>query len=120
MDFEAARQYCKNNHDDLASIHNEEEQKKAQDACREKVGTIADANDPALVAEGAKPHGCWIGLGDQVRRTPCWPRSWASSGLLWLCSHRNPWANLHPLGQPNTFLAPVQGGPLGVVGRLNG
>ena len=95
MDFEAARQYCKNNHDDLASIHNEEEQKRAQDACREKVGTIADANDPALMAEGAKPHGCWIGLGDQVRQDAA---SAQKLGLLWPCPRRNPWANLHPLG----------------------
>jgi hypothetical protein len=32
-------------------------------------------------------------------------RSWANFSLLSLYSHRNAWANLHILGQPNTFLA---------------
>ena len=41
----------------------------------------------------------------QVRKTPSWPRSWADSSNLQLCSHRNAWANLHPLGQPDTCLA---------------
>ena len=47
----------------------------------------------------------------QVRKTPSWPRSWANFSLLPLYSHRNAWANLHLLGQPNTFLAaePVRG-----------
>jgi hypothetical protein len=42
-----------------------------------------------------------------VRKTPGWPRSWASFSLLQLYSHRDAWANLHLLGQPNTFLAGV-------------
>ena len=42
---------------------------------------------------------------EQVRKTPSWPRSWANFSLLWLYSHNNAWANLHLLGQPNTFLA---------------
>jgi hypothetical protein len=41
----------------------------------------------------------------QVRKTPSWPRSWANFSPLSLCSHRNGRANLHILGQPNTFLA---------------
>ena len=41
----------------------------------------------------------------QVRKTPSWPRSWANFSFLQLCSHRNAWANLHLLGQPNNFLA---------------
>ena len=41
----------------------------------------------------------------QVRKTPSWPRSWASFSLLSLYSHRNSRANLHCLGQPHTFLA---------------
>jgi hypothetical protein len=41
----------------------------------------------------------------QVRKTPSWPRSWANFSLLQLYSHRNAWANLHSLCQPNTFLA---------------
>jgi hypothetical protein len=41
----------------------------------------------------------------QVRKTPSWPRSWANFSLLSLYSHRNTWASLHLLGQPNTFLA---------------
>ena len=40
-----------------------------------------------------------------VRKTPSWPRSWANFSFLPLYSHRNVWANLHLLGQPNTFLA---------------
>ena len=34
-------------------------------------------------------------------------RSWANFSLLQLYYHRNAWANLHLLGQPNTFLATV-------------
>jgi hypothetical protein len=41
----------------------------------------------------------------QVRKTLSWPRSWANFSLLSLYSHWNAWANLHLLGQPNTFLA---------------
>ena len=41
----------------------------------------------------------------QVRKTPSWPRSWAKSSLISLHSHRNAWANLLLLGQPETFLA---------------
>jgi hypothetical protein len=47
----------------------------------------------------------------EVRKTPSWPRSWANFSLLELYSHRNAWANLHLLGQPNTFLAGGAGGP---------
>jgi hypothetical protein len=46
--------------------------------------------------------------GAKVRQTPSWPRSWANFSLLWLYSRRNAWANLHFLGQPNTFLAEGQ------------
>jgi hypothetical protein len=45
----------------------------------------------------------------KVRKTPSWPRSWANFSLLQLYSRRDSWANLHRLGQPNTFLA--QGAP---------
>jgi hypothetical protein len=41
----------------------------------------------------------------EVRKIPSWPRSWANFSLLWLYFYRNAWANLHILGQPNTFLA---------------
>jgi hypothetical protein len=41
----------------------------------------------------------------QVRKTLSWPRSWANFSLLLLFSHRNAWASLHLLGQPNTSLA---------------
>ena len=42
----------------------------------------------------------------QVREeTPSWPRSWANFSLLQLYSHRNAWANLQLLGQPDTLLA---------------
>ena len=36
--------------------------------------------------------------GDQVRKTPSWPRSWANFSRLLLYSHRNAWANLDLLG----------------------
>jgi hypothetical protein len=41
----------------------------------------------------------------KVRKAPSWPRSWANFSLLQLYSHRGAWANLHLLGQPDTFLA---------------
>jgi hypothetical protein len=41
----------------------------------------------------------------KVRKTPSWPRSWVNTSLLQLYSHRNAWANLRLLGQPDTFLA---------------
>jgi hypothetical protein len=41
----------------------------------------------------------------KVRKLTSWPRSWANFSLLQLYSHRNAWANLHLLGQPDT--APV-------------
>ena len=34
-------------------------------------------------------------------------QSWANFSLLSLYSHRNAWANLNRLGQPNSFLAPA-------------
>ena len=46
----------------------------------------------------------------KVRKTPSWPRSWANFSLFQLYSHRNAWANLRLLRQPNTFLA--EGGAL--------
>jgi hypothetical protein len=41
----------------------------------------------------------------RLRKTPSRPRSWANFSLSSLYSHRNAWANLHHLGQPDTFLA---------------
>ena len=43
----------------------------------------------------------------QVRQTPAWPRSWANFSFFsfQLYSHRNVRANLHLLGQPDTFIA---------------
>jgi uncharacterized protein (DUF608 family) len=44
---------------------------------------------------------------NQVRKMRSWPRSWANFSLLQLYSHRRKtWANLHRLGQPDTFVAP--------------
>jgi hypothetical protein len=63
-----------------------------------------------------------LGLGDQVRKTPSWPRSWANFSFLYY--HRNAWADSHRLGQPSTFLAPGRragahgGGGVGVRPRL--
>jgi hypothetical protein len=59
----------------------------------------------AVVAVLLRP-AAWNGhVVLQVRTTSICPRSWASFSLLWLYSHPNAWANLHILGQPNTFLA---------------
>jgi hypothetical protein len=49
-----------------------------------------------------------VDLTTKVRKTPSWARSWASFSLLSLYSHRNALANLHLLGQPNTFFAQVR------------
>jgi hypothetical protein len=38
---------------------------------------------------------------EEVREKPSWLRSWVNSSRLQLYSHRNPWANLHLLAQPN-------------------
>ena len=46
----------------------------------------------------------------QVRKMPRWPRSWANCSRLSLHSHRRAWANLHVLGQPNSFLASAPAG----------
>jgi hypothetical protein len=71
---------------------------------------------PALARAEADTYWCLTKLLDsiqdsytfaQVRRTPSWPRSWASFSLLSLYSHRNARANSHILGQPNSFVAPV-------------
>jgi hypothetical protein len=71
-----------------------------------------DSSDYELMHDGA---------GEQVRKTPSWPRSWANFSLLWLYSYWKAWANLYLLGQPNTFLAagrrdrlPERGGAAGV------
>jgi hypothetical protein len=58
-----AVQYCKQQGGDLASIHNEIEQETAFQACSAVVGDTSDHD--AYGNEEAKPHGCWIGLGDQ-------------------------------------------------------
>jgi hypothetical protein len=49
----------------------------------------------------------------QVRKAQSWSRSWANCSLLWLYSDWNAWANLHLLGQPNTFLDTGWGGLVG-------
>ena len=58
-------------------------------------GAAADINP--------EQYAAWV-QQIQVRKTPSWPRSWANFSLLSLYSHRNALANLHLLGQPNTFL----------------
>jgi hypothetical protein len=40
-----------------------------------------------------------------VRKPPSWPRSWANFSLYSCVPTEMHWANLHLLGQPNTFLA---------------
>jgi hypothetical protein len=62
-------------------------------------GVNIDAHVDAVLAEGGS-----IDQVTQVRKTPSWPRSWANFSLLSLYSHGNARANLHLLGQPNSFL----------------
>ena len=49
---------------------------------------------PATAALGTTAYH----VQQQVRQTPCRPRSWANFGLSQLYSQRNAWANLHLLG----------------------
>ena len=72
----------------------------------------------AALASGQKAPAKAAGLRRRlakVRKTPSWPRSWANFNFLSLYPRRNAWANLHRLGQPNTFLA--QGAEQGDRGR---
>ena len=50
-----------------------------------------------------EPVYALLGGRTKVSKAPRWPRSWANFSLLQLSSHRNAWANLHLLGQPDTF-----------------
>jgi hypothetical protein len=59
---------------------------------------LAQGQAAADAAEKAKQR-------PKVRKTPSRPRSWANFSLLYLYFHRNAWANLYILGQPDTFLA---------------
>jgi hypothetical protein len=43
--------------------------------------------------------------GGNVSKTPMWPSSGADFSPPSLYSHRDAWASLHLLGQPNAFLA---------------
>jgi flotillin len=62
------------------------------------VTKAADAKAVAATSEAKA-------VTEKVRNTPSWPRIWANFKLLSLYSHRNVWANLRLLGQPNTLLA---------------
>jgi hypothetical protein len=46
----------------------------------------------------------------QVGKTQSWSRIWANFRPLSLHSHRNAWAKVHLLGQPNTLLSCSSGG----------
>jgi hypothetical protein len=74
---------------------------------------VTDADGHSALARAAE-HGrtemvtfllaAGADLETKVRKTPSWPRSWASVSLLSLYPHRNARANLHILGQPDTLL----------------
>ena len=64
---------------------------------KQGVGAVKPSDEKALKKAKLKVA--------QVRKTPSWPRSWVNFSLLSLYSHRNAWANLHLLGQPDAFLA---------------
>jgi hypothetical protein len=49
-----------------------------------------------------EPVYALLGGRTKVGKTPRWPRSWANFSLLQMSSHKNAWANLHLLGQPDT------------------
>ena len=69
---------------------------------------LLETPDPARMREAAPaaaPRALFMTACLQVRKTPSRPRSWANFSLLYLYSHRNAWANLRRLGQPNTSLA---------------
>jgi hypothetical protein len=61
-----------------------------------------------LMASDHSAIACGFNL--KVWEVPSWPRSWPNFSLSQLHSHRNAWANLHILGQPDTFLAQGAGG----------
>jgi hypothetical protein len=71
-------------------------QERMKDCPRLYTGLFSLKMSPPVLVDDAPPL---------VRKTPSWPRSWANFSLLSLYSHRNARANLHRLGQPNTFLA---------------
>jgi hypothetical protein len=72
------------------------------------VFAVGNATDGALDECGFTGCSSGLVLGAQVRKAPSWPRSWANfSSPLSLHSHWDAWANLHVLGQPDTFLAAV-------------
>ena len=85
--------------------------------CREQLPDAFEYNDVLLQALAVACESGWYAdflensekeraaLGGQVRKTLSWPRSWANSSLLDLYSRTNVWANLHRLGQPDTFFA---------------
>ena len=62
MPHSQAKEYCRQKYDDLASIHNAEENRRVMLECRKKVGKL-----PKDYAKKGLPHGCWIGLTDQFR-----------------------------------------------------
>ena len=63
-------------------------------------------NSLLFVTQGDLHHVFAHGAGAaKVRKPPSWPRSWANFCLLELYFHRNARANLHLLGQPDSFLA---------------
>ena len=58
-----------------------------------------------LLTPAAQEDAAMSRMAIKVSKTPNWPRSWANFSLLELCYSCTAWANLHILGQPNTFLA---------------
>ena len=76
---------------------------------RHGYASAVDGTAMALKAGTDMDCGDWGARRARVRKRPSWSRSWANFSLLWLYPYWNAWANLHILGQPNTFLAAVGG-----------
>ena len=72
------------------------------------VGSGVHSNKAFQRVKSLEAARCGVGdaelvAAEQVRKSPSWPRSWANFSLLYLYFHRNAWANLYLLGQPNTL-----------------
>jgi hypothetical protein len=83
---------------------------------RQAWGALHGCEDATRVGPDDRPcDGPYVHFPGQVaagkgvipiprRKAPSWPSSWANFSFFKLYSHGSAWANLHRLGQPDTFL----------------